>query len=86
MERRSQILERRKPKDLPLAEERRAKVRRRTGKFSGSPPAADATIDMSIDDVARYWAKELGVSADELKAAVQKTGSSVKAVRDYFGK
>jgi hypothetical protein len=43
-------------------------------------------IDMSDDDVARYWAQELGVTADELKSAAEKVGATVKALREHLGK
>jgi hypothetical protein len=34
----------------------------------------------------RYWTKELGLSADELRQAVAAAGPSVKAVREHLGK
>jgi hypothetical protein len=34
--------------------------------------------------IPRAWTKELGVSPDELKSAVQKVGPSVKAVREHL--
>jgi hypothetical protein len=34
----------------------------------------------------RYWTKELGLSADELRQAVKDAGTSVKAVREHLGK
>jgi hypothetical protein len=43
-------------------------------------------IDVNEDYELRYWTKELGVTPDELKSAVQKVGPSVKAVREHFGK
>ncbi len=33
-----------------------------------------------------YWCKELGVSIAQLKDAVAKVGTSVSAVKTYFGK
>mgnify|MGYP003623049491 CR=1 FL=1 len=33
-----------------------------------------------------YWTKELGVTADELKAAVQQVGVMAKDVRKHLGK
>ena len=45
-----------------------------------------ARIDVSDEDVVRYWAQELDVTTDELRSAAQKAGPTVKAVRDYFGK
>ena len=43
-------------------------------------------IDVSEDYELRYWTKELGVSPDELKSAVQKVGPTAKAVREHLGK
>jgi hypothetical protein len=43
-------------------------------------------IDVHEDYELRYWTKELGVSPDELKSAVQKVGPSAKAVREHLGK
>jgi uncharacterized protein DUF3606 len=40
-------------------------------------------INTSQDHEVRYWAKELGISQEELRAAVQAVGSSVAKVRDY---
>lgn len=34
----------------------------------------------------RYWTKELGLSEDELRAAVEAAGPSVQAVRQHLGK
>jgi hypothetical protein len=34
----------------------------------------------------RYWTKELGLSADELRQAVKDAGTSAKAVREHLGK
>ena len=86
MERRSDPEERRKATAVPIPDERRSKPRRRTRKFFGSPPADRVQIDMSDDDVVRYWAQELGVTPDELKSAEQKVGPTVKALREHFGK
>jgi hypothetical protein len=33
-----------------------------------------------------YWTKELGVTADELRAAVQQVGVMAKDVRKHLGK
>lgn len=41
---------------------------------------------MADDDIVVYWATELEITADELKAAVQNVGPSVKAVREHLGK
>jgi hypothetical protein len=43
-------------------------------------------IDVHEDYELRYWTKELGVTSDELKSAVQKVGPSAKAVREHLGK
>jgi hypothetical protein len=43
-------------------------------------------IDVSEDYELRYWTKDLGITPDELKSAVQKSRPSVKAVREHLGK
>jgi hypothetical protein len=43
-------------------------------------------IDVNEDYELRYWTKELGVSPDVLKSAVQKVGPTAKAVREHLGK
>jgi hypothetical protein len=88
VERRSEREERRKLNGggAPVPSERRFKLRRRLRSFFGSPPAELAQIDLNDEDVVRYWAQELDVSADELKAAAQKAGPTVKALRDYLRK
>ena len=86
MERRGQVPDRRQGESLQTPAERRAKTRRRLRKFHGSPPADDLVIDLNDEDVVRYWATELDVSADELKSVVQNVGATVKAVREHFGK
>jgi hypothetical protein len=43
-------------------------------------------INMNEDYEVRYWTKHLGVTRDELEAAVEKVGSSVAAVRKQLGK
>ena len=40
-------------------------------------------INTSQDHELRYWAKELGVSPEELRAAVQAVGPSADKVRSY---
>jgi hypothetical protein len=40
-------------------------------------------INTSQDHEVRYWAKELGCTPEELKAAVQAAGNQVDRVRDY---
>jgi hypothetical protein len=62
------------------------KSRRKLRKFVGSPPAERTRIDVSQEDELRYWSDELGVSADALRAAVEKAGPSLKAVREQLGK
>ncbi|MGZ4926420.1 MAG: DUF3606 domain-containing protein [Halobacteriota archaeon] len=48
-------------------------------------PEDRSRIDVNEDYELRYWTKELGVSPDELKSAVQKVGPSAKAVREHLG-
>ena len=43
-------------------------------------------IDVNEDYELRYWTKELGVTPEELKSAVEKAGLSVKAIRERLGK
>ena len=43
-------------------------------------------INMSEDYEVQYWTKALGVSADELRAAVNAVGSTSEAVRRHLGK
>jgi hypothetical protein len=69
---------------MPVPAERRSKLRRRTRKFFGSPPAERIRIDLGDEDVVRYWAEELGVSAEALKSAAQSVGPTVKALREHF--
>ena len=86
MERRSQVQERRTSTGVSVPAERRGKPRRKLRKFAGSPPASQIHIDVSDEDVVRYWAQELDVSAEDLKAIVGKAGPTVQAVREYLGK
>ena len=86
MERRGKVQERRTASGLKMLAERRLKSRRRARKLVGSPPPSRSRIDVSEDDELRYWTKELGVSADELKSAVQKVGPMAKDVREHLGK
>jgi hypothetical protein len=86
MERRTQLQERRKDKGLQLPAERRLKSRRRKRKLIGSPPPKRTTIVVSDDIELRYWTKELGVNAEDLKSAVLKVGPDVEAVRKHLGK
>jgi hypothetical protein len=86
VERRSEREERRQATAAPVPAERRLKLRRKRRKFFGSPPADRVEIDMSDDDVVRYWAQELGVTAEELTSAAQNVGPTVKALREHFGR
>jgi hypothetical protein len=45
-----------------------------------------ARINMKEDYEVRYWTNALGVSRDQLAAAVEKVGDSVRAVRQELGK
>ena len=42
-------------------------------------------INVNEDHELRYWTKALGVSEDELKAAVKAVGVMAKDVRKHFG-
>ena len=42
-------------------------------------------INVNEDHELHYWTKALGVSADELKAAVKAVGVMAKDVRKHFG-
>jgi len=42
-------------------------------------------INMHEDDEVRYWARELGVTRDELQRLVDKVGNSAAAVRKELG-
>jgi hypothetical protein len=41
-----------------------------------------ARISLSEDYEVRYWCEKLGVTADELRAAVKRVGTSAKAVEN----
>lgn len=43
-------------------------------------------INVNEDYELHYWTKALGVSADELRAAVKAVGPTAAAVRDHLGK
>jgi Protein of unknown function (DUF3606) len=45
-----------------------------------------ARISMSEEHEVRYWTKALGVSKEQLAAAVAKVGNSAEAVRRELGK
>ncbi|HZT26917.1 MAG TPA: DUF3606 domain-containing protein, partial [Pseudolabrys sp.] len=49
-------------------------------------PQDASRISTGEDWEVRYWTKELGVSADELKRLVREHGNSVNAVRRALGK
>jgi hypothetical protein len=49
---------------------------------TGSPDSRRINIDQEHE--VRYWTREMNVSADELRQAVQAAGTSVEAVRDYL--
>jgi hypothetical protein len=40
-------------------------------------------IDVTQDDQVRHWAKQFGVSTEEIKAAVKAIGDRVSAVERY---
>ena len=42
-------------------------------------------INMSEDYEVKYWAKELGVTRDELQKVIDKVGDSAAAVRKELG-
>jgi len=50
----------------------------------GSPDSKH--ISLSEDYEVSYWTKTLGVSADQLRAAVQAVGNSPEKVRAHLGK
>jgi hypothetical protein len=43
-------------------------------------------INISQEHEVRYWTETLGVSQDQLKAAVQAVGNSADKVREHLGK
>lgn len=53
-------------------------------KQTGSPDRD--RINLNEDYEVQYWTKALGVSADELRAAVDAVGSTSEAVRRHLGK
>ncbi|KGE52111.1 DUF3606 domain-containing protein [Xanthomonas axonopodis pv. vasculorum] len=50
----------------------------------GSPDRDRINVNEACEP--QYWTKTLGVSADELKAAVQKVGPMAASVRQRLGK
>ena len=53
-------------------------------KNAGSPDRD--RINVNEDYELQYWTKALGVSADELRAAVRAVGPGAAAVREHLGK
>ncbi|CAM0118338.1 MULTISPECIES: DUF3606 domain-containing protein [Stenotrophomonas] len=53
-------------------------------KNTGSPDRD--RINVNEDYELQYWTKALGVSADELRAAVKAVGPTSAAVRKHLGK
>ena len=53
-------------------------------KNSGSPDRD--RINVNEDYELQYWTTALGVSAEELRAAVKAVGPTAAAVRDHLGK
>jgi hypothetical protein len=49
-------------------------------------PQDAARISVHKDYEIRYWPKDLGISAGELKRLVQQHGVSAKAIREALGK
>ena len=43
-------------------------------------------INTNQDHEVRYWTKELGISEEQLRQAVQRVGSSADKVRDHLQK
>ncbi|AOL19408.1 DUF3606 domain-containing protein [Xanthomonas citri pv. malvacearum] len=50
----------------------------------GSPDRDRINVNEAYE--LQYWTKTLGVSADELKATVQKVGPLAASVRQHLGK
>jgi hypothetical protein len=48
--------------------------------------ADDQRINVEQDHELNYWSKELGVSREELRSAVQQAGSLVKDVRQHLNR
>lgn len=53
---------------------------------SKAGPADRTRINVNEDYELRYWTQELGVSADELRAALKAVGPMADAVRQHLGK
>jgi hypothetical protein len=48
--------------------------------------ADDQRINIEQDHELSYWSKELGVSRDELRSAVQQAGPMVRDVRQHLSR
>lgn len=48
--------------------------------------ADDQRINVDQDHELSYWSKELGVSRDELRSAVQQAGPLVRDVRQHLSR
>jgi hypothetical protein len=48
--------------------------------------ADDQRINIDQDHELNYWSKELGVSRDELRSAVQQAGPMVRDVRQHLSR
>lgn len=46
----------------------------------------DQRINLEQDHEVNYWSKELGVSREELRRAVEQTGPMVKNVRQHLNR
>lgn len=53
-------------------------------KQTGKPD--DQRINIEQDHEVSYWAKELGISPNELRQAVQRAGPMVKDVRQHLNR
>ena len=49
-------------------------------------PQDRSRINTNQDHEVRYWTKELGISEEQLRQAVQRVGSSADRVRDHLQK
>jgi uncharacterized protein DUF3606 len=54
--------------------------------LSKTGKADDVRIDVDQDHEVSYWARELGVSPNELRQAVQSAGPKVKDVRQHLNR
>jgi phage host-nuclease inhibitor protein Gam len=53
--------------------------------ITNPPKPARNKIVMSDDVIARHWAKKLGKTQDEIKAAIEKVGDNCETVRKELG-